>query len=166
MKKEKLRAVHGLKRVEKLDGWPEQIPKPKPRKKSAKAEGLRYEKRAAEMLASLTGRFAGAEVLHGQWLRYFDANGPGLAQPDVLVVPRRGPICIVEAKLTYRPSAEYKLKNLYSPLVKKLYLRRKQRLICITKNLTPDCATLTRITTLEEAVSQNLNFCVWHWRPK
>jgi hypothetical protein len=101
-----------------------------------KLQGLKYEANVAKVLKRL---YSECEVMHGPWIKYL--NGPKdckvkWAQPDVVIVPKRGPIVIVECKLTWRPGASEKLERLYGPLIKRLYPRRKVVLVQVCKNLT------------------------------
>ena len=93
-----------------------------PRPSSAQARaGLAYERKAAKALsASGLGL-----VSHNPWFYYEDDNGPGNAIPDIVLneLTREltaifGRVCIVaECKLTYRPEAIVKLRQLYCPIV-------------------------------------------------
>lgn len=58
----------------------------------------------------------------GQWISFSDANGRGLAQPDIFIVfPKL--ILLIEVKLTQVPAAERQLHSLYRPLLRLIYQR-------------------------------------------
>lgn len=158
------RRIKGLLYVKALDGWPRVIPKPCLLPRTKKGQGITYERKLAEHLRTLDGPFKGAEVLHGQWMCFRDAVGGGLAQPDIILIPKKGPLFLIEAKLTYKSAAEAKLRHFYAPLVRKLMRRRKLKLICATKNLTPAARVHPIITDLAEAITAPQDYFIYQWR--
>lgn len=84
-----------------------------------------YEERLASYLQA---KFGKGRVLHGQWFKFKDDKGEGVCQPDVVILPdgQRGPLVIVECKLSHKPRAEGKLRNLYAPVVQCLYPKQKK----------------------------------------
>lgn len=89
-------------------GWPPRIGHPRPRRGSAKAAGLAYER-------SLAGALPGA--VHGQWFQYRDAAGLGWCQVDVLVEGQRE-VLVMEVKYSWVLEAHEKLERLYLPVVR------------------------------------------------
>lgn len=81
--------------------------------------GVNYEKRVVrDIIRTIpTTCF----VIHGQWLYGDD----GCCQPDIIIVPRKGPIVVVEVKLTRRKDVEKKLKNLYVPWTREAFPGRE-----------------------------------------
>ena len=102
------------------------------RARGAKLKGIRYERRVGRWLAK---QFSDrAELLLGPWIEFEDANGPGFAQPDFLVVESER-IWIIEAKLTHVPEAILQLRNLYSPLCAEIYPGKTQLMVEVVRNL-------------------------------
>lgn len=108
------RRIVGLEFVEALAEWPSAIPKPRAGN-SSRGFGIRYERGLAEAVRE---RFPCA--LHGQWLRFRDANGWGLAQPDVIVRGKKNTV-VLECKLTDTQGARVQLLGLYKPLLARLW---------------------------------------------
>lgn len=71
---------------------------------------------------------------HGQWFEFWDKNGRGYCQPDI-VFRSKGNIYIIEVKLTDIDQAERQLIELYIPVVSKA-LGETARGIIVTKYLT------------------------------
>lgn len=119
------RTVKGLRAVKAAGRQPFGRPR---RLKGAFAAGIAYERNLAE---------AFPDALHGQWLEFLDANGLGYAQPDLQW--DHGPTTyVLEAKLTWVPSARSQLEDLYLPLLRHLWPRRTFRGIIVAKYLTPE----------------------------
>lgn len=89
-------------------GWPPRIGHPHPRRGSAKAAGLAYER-------SLAGALPGA--VHGQWFQFRDAAGLGWCQVDVFVEGQRE-VLVMEVKYSWILEAHEKLERLYLPVVR------------------------------------------------
>lgn len=89
-------------------GWPPRIGHPRPRRGSAKAAGLAYER-------SLAGVLPGA--VHGQWFQYRDSAGLGWCQVDILVEGQRE-VLVLEVKYSWVLEAHEKLERLYLPVVR------------------------------------------------
>lgn len=106
-----------------------------PRRSGRRAEGLRYEKKAQEMLCTRTDLY-----LPGPWIKYFAAGKACWCQPDGLHFDfLRGVITVVEIKLTHTAEA-VKLSDLYQPVVQKLFPPHlwRVRLVEITRWYDPD----------------------------
>jgi hypothetical protein len=73
-------------------------------------------------LASWHVESAGRELRAGQWIRFYDAHGPGWAQPDFFIV---APSCVLvyECKLTEYEATDQELLGLYAPLLAHIYQR-------------------------------------------
>lgn len=76
--------------------------------------GVNYEKR---VVRDLVLGYPDAFILHGQWL-YKDRN---FCQPDIILIPRRGPLLILEVKLSRKKGVEAKLRDLYIPWVESAF---------------------------------------------
>lgn len=74
--------------------------------------GINYEKRVARDISqSYPQDFF---VIHGQWLY----RGAFIfCQPDILVIPPKGPIIVLEVKLSRKGSVLKKMQELYLPMV-------------------------------------------------
>lgn len=92
-------------------------------KSKAPTESMRKGNRYENKVANLLHAYYPDRVIHGPWIEFTDANGFGVCQPDMIILPEEGEsgIIVVECKLTYKPEAERKLKRLYAPLVKRIY---------------------------------------------
>lgn len=80
---------------------------------------MRFEKRAAKHLQL---SLPSCEVIHGQWLEYWDDNGHGWAQPDI-IVESEDRVLVCECKLTQTEFAFHQLSLLYLPLLRTIYER-------------------------------------------
>lgn len=130
----------------------------KPRRISGrKRAGLKYESDLAKRLP---------QALHGQWINFADANGPGWAQPDFLVeFAFSDAMLILETKYTWVAEAYSQIEHLYKPLVEHIW-RKPAFGVVVAKVLTPDCKALPVYRSLDEAA---LAACsegktvLWHW---
>ena len=119
-------------RVRKVDGllWahpcarPGFIPANRPTAAANRA-GLAFE---ASVAASLPGS------IHGQWFHFADSRGEAWCQPDIIQFV--GSYArVLECKLTWTPVAAIQLRDLYLPIVAKVYnLPTKGLVVC--RNLT------------------------------
>lgn len=99
---------HGLRWARRFDGgWPLVVPKPRPRRGSAKALGLAYERALAEALGD------GAQ--RGVWWEFEDAAGRGWCQTDLIVEGAQ--VLVLEVKYSWLLEAHEKLAQLYVPVV-------------------------------------------------
>jgi hypothetical protein len=73
--------------------------------------GINYEKRVARDIVHTypTTCF----ILHGQWLYREGA----FCQPDLVVIPRKGPVLVLEVKLSRKRDVLKKMQQLYLPWV-------------------------------------------------
>jgi len=133
------RQVYKLNWAERLNEWPEQIPKPRPR--GVKALGRRYENAVALQL--------GPTAVRGQWWRFRDANGPGLCQTDFIIIGKVW-VAILECKHTFTDEGVEQLEQLYLPVVQ--MAEDKQAIgIQVCKNLSSHCSGKV-YNTLESAI--------------
>lgn len=86
--------------------------------KGARAKGLRFEKEFGKRLRQWA-ESKGLEVRLGQWIHFIDANGRGFAQPDAYVVGEV--VWLFECKLTQSDQAESQMRDLYAPLLERIY---------------------------------------------
>lgn len=108
--------------------------------------GINYEKRALRDLIHQYGW--GYTVVHGQWL-YHDR---GFCQPDILVIPDRGPLLVLEVKLTRKGYVEKKLRDVYMPLVASAFPNKEMACGQIYRNgdrSKPDSVDLTYFLSLK-----------------
>jgi len=92
----------------------------RPRRKGARGEGLRYEE---QVLTDYLPRLLGEELIPGPWILFANRKqGSRWCQPDALWIDAlKGRITIVEIKASHCPAAWWQLKQLYLPVVKKLF---------------------------------------------
>lgn len=92
-------------------------------------KGLLYEKKVARALVE----WAAPDdlILWGQWI-YWDR---AVCQPDLILIPPRGPVVVVEVKLTYKRPVEKKLREVYGPAVDRIFAGRGVSYAQIYKNL-------------------------------
>ena len=80
--------------------------------------GLAYERKVGRALATLA-KSIGSNLTAQPWFEYKGPFGSGCAVPDfILHIPSKGIDIVIEVKLTYKPSASSKLRELYLPVVK------------------------------------------------
>ena len=89
----------------------------KPR--GAKAAGLRYERKATEMLE----QYFSWRFVPGPWVLFgSESKGTRWCQPDgLLILPEEGRIVVVEIKHSHMALAWWQLFHLYIPVVKALF---------------------------------------------
>ena len=68
-----------------------------------------------------------------RWIHFVDARGPGWAQPDIFLEMEER-ILLLEVKLTERMSAWPQMRELYAPLLRKIY-RKRVDCVQVAKNL-------------------------------
>jgi hypothetical protein len=141
------RIVAGLESAERCER-PDHIPKSLAR--GTKAFGLSFERAVARALPG---------AVHGPWYEFWDRDGKGYCQPDlVLVLPRL--VLVIECKLSDTPAARAQLNELYLPVCAKAHGRPAQGLV-IVKHLKPDSTHV--FSKLSEAL-QSLGVCpCLHW---
>lgn len=120
-----MRAVQHLYSAERLAGWPDCIPRSRPR--GIKALGKRYE--------VAVGRQLGPDALRGVWWSYRDANGPGLCQTDFIILGEIWAV-ILECKHTWTSEGMEQLRDLYIPVVE-MATDKKVVGIQVCKHLVP-----------------------------
>ncbi len=153
------RQVQGLLAYAKRCARPDFIPQGRPR--GAKASGIAYEEEVARAL--------GAEAARGTWFEFCDAKGTGWCQTDFILVRNRA-VFVIEAKLSWVPEAQSKLRTLYLPVVERA-LERTARGIIICKYLGEEahasgahiCSTLDEALSLAPAA---LRAPILHFNPK
>jgi hypothetical protein len=150
-RKKKRQKIIGLQSAEILEERPTFIP---PACKISKAQraGLLYEKRVAEYFRALYD-----EVVHGAWIKYDDRYGSGYCQPDIIIAKPSAPLVVVECKLTATKGAYKQLRDMYLPVVAKIYGvdKKKIKLVQICKNLTERFAKEPMIDTLDEMFEED-----------
>jgi len=91
-------------------------------------KGLLYEKKVARALVEWAGPHD--FILWGQWI-YWDR---AVCQPDLLLIPPKGPIVVVEVKLTRKRNVEKKLREVYGSAVDRIFAGRGVAFAQIYKN--------------------------------
>lgn len=80
-------------------------------KKGTRREGLKYEEDLAKALPGCA---------HGIWFKYWNDNGVGYCQPDIMIT-RNGVVIVLEAKRTDCEYARHQLGRMYLPVVRFVY---------------------------------------------
>jgi len=116
--------------------------------KGAKGRGIAYEKKVKKLLLE---EFEDSfDVLLGPWVRHGSISHWEYRQFDALLVGKRR-VFLIEIKLSHKADALTKLLEVYLPLAKKLYSRRKVIPVQICKSLPrqfPDnVISLTKLPT-------------------
>lgn len=145
------RVVSGLKYATTCER-PEFIPRSRPR--GVKGDGLRYERKVAKAVP-------GAE--HSPWFMYFDHNGEGWCNPDLMLRVPQG-IVVLECKLTDTWQAKAQIEELYAPVVA---MATGERVFGITvaRNLSPRTELRSVVGTLSSALERALagEIPLLHW---
>lgn len=76
--------------------------------------GVNYEKRVVK---DMVGCYHDYFTIHGQWFY----KGTSFCQPDIILIPPKGCILVIEVKLTHKKGVEKKLRDLYIPLVEEAF---------------------------------------------
>jgi len=105
--------------------------------------GLAFQRNATRALAHL-----GTALHAGPWIRFEDRNGPGFAQPDILLAGT-STFLVLECKLKFTPSAILQLDALYRPLLEALVPSTPIRRAVLCKYLTPQAKALIPRPALE-----------------
>jgi hypothetical protein len=132
------------------------LPKRRVNYRNLKAVGLRFEKSVAAAVRALRL----GETIHGQWFEYFDANGHGYCQTDVLLL-RRDDAVVLECKLTEVEEAQTQLEDLYLPIVRRVY-RRPAVGVVVVRHLTKLTNTARVCDSLEAALGMG-SLPILHW---
>lgn len=100
--------------------------------------------------------------MYHQWIQYNDANGPGLAEPELFTV-LKDRVILFEVKLTGGIAGQMQLRGLYRPLLEEIYSRR---VVCcmVCKYITPDTPG-PFFGSPEEFIASGEEFGTWHWLP-
>lgn len=102
------------------------------------------------------------ELLLGQWFSFSDDNGPGFCQPDILLITP-ALIFILECKLSYTDWAWPQLRQLYKPIVERVF-ERPAITIQVCKHLYADVPGL--IESIQQTMDAPGGGCLtWHFLP-
>lgn len=131
-------------------------------------KGKRFEAKVQEELARRLAGFGGGRLYTDQWIRFFDANGPGWAQPDAFIVQRKD-LWVFECKLTFVDTAVEQIRDRYAPLLTELFPGLHPWLVVVCHDLSgprggrvpPFIRDLDEIFDAPAAP-----WYLWHWRPK
>lgn len=114
-------------RVIKGPLWARQVEPPgfaKAKLKGSAAKGKTYERKVWKYVNKWIEQEGRTELapIYQPWIQFEDANGWGLASPDiVLVAPDR--VVVLEAKLSQTAAAEHQLVKTYFPLLSLLFAK-------------------------------------------
>lgn len=135
----------------------------KPRLRGAQAKGMTYERHVYRTLKRWyeRGELPG-ELLYSQWFSFTDANGHGFCQTDILIVTSSF-IFILECKLTCTDWAWPQLRELYKPVVERVF-KRPAITVQVCKNIyTAPTKGITSIVELMDSPKDGL--LTWHFLP-
>ena len=142
------RTVVGVKWAHLSESGP-----PYPKSKSltaAQAAGRRFEKKVARAVCRAAAR-AGFAAFCGQWIAFEDAEGYGMAQPDIFL--RDGArIVLIEAKLTQTDRAWDQMEKLYAPLLHSIYSKGARVCTIQTCQRVRAAAQQVPLLSLDEAI--------------
>ena len=131
-----------------------------PKLKGMKGKGIAYEKHVGRRLKRWQESNELYGELHlGQWFSFWDDNGHGYCQPDILIV-RSDLVFILECKLSYTNFAWEQLAKLYQPVVE-LTFERPAVLVQVCKNLRLEPENLIELPELMDAPRNKFN--TWHF---
>lgn len=125
------------------------------------AQGLAYEGKVGKHLTKLVigGQMEGNLWL-GPWIRFEDANGPGMAQPDaILLQPDK--VLIFESKLKQTKAAEPQIK-LYGDLLERL-LEVPWAGVCVFKYPSQKVDAMWIERPQELVSAEKYRYYQWHW---
>ena len=90
----------------------------KVRVRGAKAEGIRYERKAQAYLEELFGEY----YLPSPWIAYYEDGLERYCQPDGLIFNfLEGRITIIEIKLKHTADAYVQIKSKYAPRIREMF---------------------------------------------
>ncbi len=112
------------------------------RSSGAKAAGLRYERAVASALP---------RAQHGQWFEYWDVNGPGMCQTDLLIVGAKT-VLVMECKLSNVDEGRAQLRGLYLPVAQMVWPEKDVLGIVVARHLSRESALGNVRTSLRDAV--------------
>jgi len=135
---------------------PNVLPRRKVDYRNLKAVGLRFERAVGVAVRSLRI----GTVLCGQWFEFFDANGHGYCQPDILII-RRDDVIVLECKLTEVEEAEAQLEDLYVHIVRRVYALPVKGVI-VVRHLSRTTSTASVCDSLNDALRMD-PWPILHW---
>lgn len=113
-------------------------------RKGTKGEGQRFQKLIAKALP---------KAEHEPWFQFADANGTGYCSPDLLLWLSPHELLVLECKRTYWPGEpESQIKDLYFPVLRKIYPFARVRGVIVVKNLSHKAKGPAVVETLVEAL--------------
>lgn len=123
-------------------GEPEFTKGAKPR--GARADGVRYERKAQEYLAKHVPEGSQLELLSSPWLVFKSGSREArdrFCQPDALLINSEAKhITIVEIKLQHTAFAWWQVRQLYEPVLRRVYTNYTFSALEIVKWLDPSIA--------------------------
>ncbi len=136
--------------------WAKRCAKPaaigKSRPRGAKAQGLRYEKLVAKAMP-----FA----VYGPWFEFFDGNGYGYCQPDLLII-ESDRVIVLECKLSDYYAGYSQIERLYKPVLRTTFSRPVVGAV-ICKVLRSDAPKQLVCASLSEALGKSQGVPLIHW---
>lgn len=129
--------------------WAQFFPGEPPFTKSSKprgsrADGVRYETKTQEYLKQTVAKEEGLELIQSPWLVFKSGSRDArdrFCQPDSLIVNKEAKhITIVEVKLQHTSFAWWQVRQLYEPVLRRIYTNHTFSALEIVKWLDPSVA--------------------------
>lgn len=135
--------------------------------RGARRAGLVYQ---SKVIRNLTGHF-GERCLSEPWFVYSVNGNRYWCAPDFIILPESDEAAlggckvgvIGECKLTYRPRAEFKLRQLYAPVVAKALGIEQLKFVQVARNLRPDMGD-PLLERVHDIFTSDCEYAVIHWR--
>lgn len=141
------------------DAGPKAFTAKRRRPRGAKGAGVKFERELSVKLL--------AAACHGQWFKFWDANGPGFAQTDFLLFCPDYVVCL-EAKLGNISGGRDQFLQLYKPILEMVYGRPVYGLV-VARHITELPSGMACGGTLTETLLhaiQSRDVACLHWRER
>lgn len=156
------RRIHNLRSAELSDHCP--TPKKMALRQQARGSalaGLRYQHSTVDRKLVDLFRQSPEITLHpSQIILFTDESGPGWCELDNLILADRT-VIVIEAKLTYTPTAFSQIAKLYEPLCEYLWPDRIVQRMQVCKDLTLGCEP--RFATPVDILRKPTAHVNWTW---
>lgn len=122
--------------------------------------GVKFERTFLTYMADRYEHF-----MAGDWLYFVDENGWGYCQPDG-ILRELGVTYIFECKLSFTYRKAYsEMRNLYQPLLEKLYPEDTFVRVQVCRHLKPSAKRTTVVQSMKEIRECLKTQMTWRWSP-
>lgn len=155
--------ARGVKWAKLLDQQPVFIKRQ--RLEGARAQGMRYEKKALEKIKRLASERS-VDIIASPWIEFGDDSGRRWCQPDCLVFGQ-GSAIVIEVKYRHTADAWFQLWHLYVPVLQVLMPQYKWGCVEMVKWFDPAVSfpEEPRMTTSPLVVPDASRTAVHIWNP-